>query len=299
MNLRVLSMVSALALATVAPAAAQSTNALSTVTPAVAQSTDALATVAPAAAQSTNVTIYLCAGTGGQLRLVTPAEVCRPSERRFLWDLSALVGPKGDRGPAGPAGPKGETGPSGAQGAPGAVGPQGPAGARGLPGEKGEKGETGLEGAAGPQGSVGPAGPAGAGAGVRAQHTWAATFDITQQLQWVTIPASSVVFTSEGGALLISMDMALFSLSPQSASCRPMIDGQWAGDFGGYPFFDGWTEGPGYASWWYPWSKSRLYTGVPAGSHVLTVECKKDGEATALRVGQANVPQSVSVLETN
>src|SRR2546426_104337 len=53
MNLRVLSMVSALALATVAPAAAQSTDVTT-------------------AAQSTNVTIYLCAGTGGQIRLVTP-----------------------------------------------------------------------------------------------------------------------------------------------------------------------------------------------------------------------------------
>jgi hypothetical protein len=118
-------------------------------------------------------------------------------------------------------------------------------------------------------------------------------------LEWVTVPASTVAFTSEGGALLISMDMALFSTVGQSASCRPMIDGRWAGDFGGYPFFPRWTEGPGYANWWYPWSKSRLYTGVPAGSHVLTVECIKDLDGTPLKVGHATVPQSVSVLEMN
>ena len=279
MNLRVLSMVSALALATVAPAAAQSTDVTT-------------------AAQSTNVTIYLCAGT----------ETCRSYERRLVWDVSALVGPKGDQGPAGPAGPagpvgpagpKGETGPAGAQGAPGAVGSQGPAGQHGPQGEKGEKGETGQAGAAGPEGPAGPAGPAGAGAGVRVQHSWAATFDIISTLEWVAIPESTVAFTSEGGALLISMDMALFSTVGQSASCRPMIDGQWAGDFGGYPFFPRWTEGPGYANWWYPWSKSRLYTGVPAGSHVLTVECIKDLEDTPLKVGHSTVPQSVSVLEVN
>jgi len=147
---------------------------------------------------------------------------------------------------------------------------------------------------------MGPQGPAGPlPAAVRAQHSWATTFDITQTLEWVAVPDSTVAFTSQGGALLISMDMALFSTVGQSASCRPMIDGQWAGDFGGYPFFPRWTEGPGYTNWWYQWSKSRLYTGVPAGGHVLTVECIKDLAGTNLKVGHATVPQSVSVLETN
>src|SRR5712691_9075497 len=82
MNLRVLSMVSALA----------------------------LATVAPAAAQSTNVTVYLCVGPNGRVRLVTPDEGCRDSERRLSWNLAGLVGPKGDPGPAGPAGPAGPKG---------------------------------------------------------------------------------------------------------------------------------------------------------------------------------------------
>src|SRR5207247_3181974 len=97
----------------------------------------ALATVAPAAAQSTNVTVYLCVGPNGRVRLVTPDEGCRDSERRLSWNLAGLVGPKGDQGPAGPAGPagpKGDTGAAGAQGAPGAVGAQGPAGDRGPTG---------------------------------------------------------------------------------------------------------------------------------------------------------------------
>src|SRR3989442_4195281 len=107
MNLRVLSTLSALALATLAPAAAQST---------------------------TDVTVYLCVGPSGRVRLVTPDEACRPTERRLSWNLAGLVGSKGDPGPMGrmgPAGPKGdmrpksETGPKHEIGRKGATGPTG------------------------------------------------------------------------------------------------------------------------------------------------------------------------------
>jgi hypothetical protein len=115
-------------------------------------------------------------------------------------------------------------------------------------------------------------------------------------MHWVAIPGSAVAFNSEGGALVINIDLALFTTAGQSTSCRPMIDGRWAGDFGGYPFSAVWTEGLNYTNFWTQWAKSRLYTGIPAGGHVLTVECTKDGSAS-MTVGHPLVPQSVSVLE--
>jgi hypothetical protein len=75
-----------------------------------------------------------------------------------------------------------------------------------------------------------------------------------------------------------------------------MIDGRWAGDFGGYPYSDRFTEGLNYTNFWTLWTKSRLYTKVPAGGHVLTVECTKDGFST-MQVGHEIVPQSISIVE--
>lgn len=67
----------------------------------------------------------------GQLRVVEPAEQCRPNEVAVQWSQR---GPKGDQGP------------------------QGEPGATGAPGPKGDKGEQGVAGPAGPQGPAGPSG---------------------------------------------------------------------------------------------------------------------------------------------
>jgi hypothetical protein len=58
-----------------------------------------------------------------------------------------------------------------------------------------------------------------------------------------------------------------------------------------------WTEGL-FASLygWSPWFKSRVYVGVPAGGHTLTIECLKDA-ADVMMVGHDTVPQSISVVE--
>jgi len=54
----------------------------------------------------------------GQLRIVTSASQCRPSEVAISWNK---LGPQGPAGPAGPAGPIGPAGPEGPAGSAGVV----------------------------------------------------------------------------------------------------------------------------------------------------------------------------------
>jgi hypothetical protein len=133
--------------------------------------------------------------------------------------------------------------------------------------------------------------------GLRGQHSWMEEFKVFASSVWTTIPAATVTFVSEGGPLLINLDLSVFADGGQTFSCRPMLDGTWAGEYGQYPVTALWTEGLNYSPYgWNQWSKSRVYTGVPAGQHTLTVQCVKD-TTTAMQVGHAVVPQSVSVLE--
>ena len=199
------------------------------------------------------------------------------------------MGPMGPQGPQGPQGETGAVGPQGPQGETGAVGPQG------VPGATGPEGRAGLDGSQGPIGPAGPQGPAGAG--LRVQHSWAVSFSFSDQERYVTIPGSTVNFVSEGGPLLILVDLSMHAYVAQTFSCRPMIDGVWAGSYGGLPPSVKWAEGLQGTDWsWVTWSKSRVYPAVPAGPHTLTVQCFKTG-AEPMSVGHEIVPQSVSVLE--
>jgi hypothetical protein len=125
-------------------------------------------------------------------------------------------------------------------------------------------------------------------------------FPLSQKGVWMTIPDATVTFTSQGGPLMISLDLWLYSpSSPQYFSCQPLVDAQWAGAYGQYPVAPLWSEGlQGPSSGWFGWQKSRVYTGVPAGDHTLTVQCMKYYEyPDDIVVGHATVPHSVSVIE--
>jgi hypothetical protein len=126
---------------------------------------------------------------------------------------------------------------------------------------------------------------------------------LTQSLVWITVPGSAVAFTSEGGPLLLVLDLSLKATTgPQFVACRPMIDDHWAGEYGGYPSTQRWLEGvngghPNNESW-YGWEKSRVYTGVPAGDHTLTVQCMKVYQYESdVIIGNSNVVHSISVIE--
>ena len=199
-----------------------------------------------------------------------------------------LQGERGLDGAAGPQGPQGERGLEGAAGA------QGPTGPQGTQGERGADGEQGPQGLTGPQGPTGPTGPSGMA--LRAEHSWMTSFAYTEMNVWVLVPDSQVDFYSDGGPLLISIDMTM-KTNGQAFGCRPIVDGQWAGFYGGFTYIDRWTEGlTRTESVWQMWAKTRVYTGIGQGNHTLGVECRKDMDLVA-EVGTTTVPQSVSVLE--
>src|SRR3954467_14704558 len=70
----------------------------------------------------------------GQLRIVSSAAECQPSESAISW---AAAGPSGQQGPQGLPGAVGAQGPPGPQGQVGPPGPQGPQGVQGHDGAPG------------------------------------------------------------------------------------------------------------------------------------------------------------------
>jgi hypothetical protein len=122
-------------------------------------------------------------------------------------------------------------------------------------------------------------------------------------LVWTDVPDTALAFTSTGGPLIIGLDLSVKApTGPQFFSCRPMVDNRWAGEYGGYPATQRWLEGVKGGvhedEIWYEWQKSRVYTGIPAGDHTLTVQCMKvyDWDVDLI-IGNSTVVHSVSVIE--
>lgn len=120
----------------------------------------ALWSVARAAipAQDGNVIDACYKANNGQLRIVSSASDCGPSEQHIVWNVQGIQGETGPMGPVGPVGPPGVAGPQGPTGPMGAMGPAGP---QGDPGPQGPAGPQGSQGPQGPSGPQGPQGPAG------------------------------------------------------------------------------------------------------------------------------------------
>jgi hypothetical protein len=154
-------------------------------------------------------------------------------------------------------------GPQGAQGPEGPIGPMGPMGPQGI---------QGVQGAQGVQGPPGPTGIVNFG-----QVSWVNGPAIPQGA-WATIPGSTLPITTGGGPLRITVNVSFINGS--HATCRPIIDGAWAGSFGGLPNPGDpfWQEGLEYSAGgvWHLWAKTRMYPGIPAGNHSLAVQCATD-----------------------
>jgi hypothetical protein len=109
-------------------------------------------------------TLSACADkVNGQLRLVSSAADCTPSERFVTWNVTGPAGPTGPAGTAGERGATGAAGTNGARGATGAAGTDGAPGAQGPTGARGPTGAAGADGAPGARGPTGPPGPPGTG----------------------------------------------------------------------------------------------------------------------------------------
>jgi hypothetical protein len=96
---------------------------------------------------------------------------------------------------------------------------------------------------------------------------------------WSNISPSVMTLTTTAKPLLITMNISLNQGS--HGSCRPIVDGIWAGSYGslpnpGDPF---WQEGLILvgSGGWARWSLNRIYPGIPAGNHTFQVQCVTDG----------------------
>jgi len=120
---------------------------------------------------------------------------------------------------------------------------------------------------------------------------------------------------TSGGDLEITLNVMWNMTQPTAVACEPVIDGVWAGTYGGLP--DGspppyWREGAVEVSnsnfnssepitSFLPWFKTRIYPGIPAGMHVITAQCYTNtgsGEVgPAIGPNSLAIPGSLSVVE--
>jgi len=157
------------------------------------------------------------------------------------------------------------------------AGPEGPMGSTGV---QGPQGVPGPQGGQGQQGLQGMQGPQGLPTVNKKQVSWQSP---TQHPagSWTTITSSSFNATTNGGSLLIFTDLSLVSGS--SGTCRPIIDGKWAGSYGSLPgngdpfWMEGLTSVGCCGGGWKRWNKVRMYTDVPAGDHTFALQCATDG----------------------
>lgn len=124
--------------------------------------------------------------------------------------------------------------------------------------------------------------------------TWNTQTNVQQCCNWVALPDSTRTVTTNGGPLLIHVNVALNGGA--NATCAPFIDGRWAGEYGGLPNDNPdpaspfWREGFVQTQWGaVHWSPTRVYPNVPAGTYMFDVRCASD--SGGLRV---NAPPSIS-----
>jgi hypothetical protein len=116
---------------------------------------------------------------------------------------------------------------------------------------------------------------------------------------WTSITDSTFMMQTNGGDLMITMDISLNGGS--HGTCQPIIDGQWAGSYGNLPKTNDvyWKEGLQAVGCcgggWRKWTASRIYPGVPAGMHNFTVQCATD--SGTMSAGEPSASSSWSVVE--
>lgn len=153
-----------------------------------------------------------------------------------------------------------------------------------IPVEWNIAGSPGPAGPTGPEGPEGPSGPAGAdglpGMTLVAEARWRIQTAYPCCLSWTTVRGSETSGVTNGGTLVIVMDLTV--TGGNNTTCRPVIDGEWAGAAGGQDTSrtNGmyWVEGMIYTggAGWKKWAPTRVFHGVPAGSHAFWIECTND-----------------------
>jgi Collagen triple helix repeat (20 copies) len=221
--------------------------------------------------------------------------ISRPVQSRWAVLVVGAQGPKGDIGPQGLPGPQGPQGPTGPQG------PQGPKGDTGAAGPQGIAGEQGLQGLVGPQG---PAGPAGIGL-VGATNWFLAGGSWSIPGNTLTLlPGSGFTGITTGAPLEIAVTIGgTFLQALNQFSCMPVVDGGWVGRFAfgaalqaSLPYVEGIEYNGSADVMVVTWTRSRVYSGIPAGTHAFDVRCWSTGGAALPLVGDFAV-NSMTVKE--
>ena len=258
---------------------------------------------------------YACNGLDGEPGLPGPQGVagdsvvsesiaagidCPYGGAKFTVGTSMAFACNGAPGAAGPMGPDGPPGPAGAAGPTGPMGPAGPEGPAGPLGPIGPAGPEGPIGLPGPQGVPGPPGPSGV-VGIH-QKSWSSTVLISAAT-WTTVPGSESAISTTGGTLLVTVALTISSPSLSAATtvtCRPTIDGVWAGTYGALPDPGLWAEGAltvAPAAGMARWDKTRIYSGIPAGTHNIAIQCYTSAAPARINASDNSIVSSSSVVE--
>jgi Collagen triple helix repeat (20 copies) len=183
-------------------------------------------------------------------------------------------------------------------------------GITGTTGDPGIQGSPGVDGRPGPKGDVGPQGPSGvpgaAGSTLVGATNWflaGGSWSIPTNALTV-LPGSSFTGITTGGPLEIAVTIGgTFLQALNQFSCMPVVDGGWVGRFAfgaafqaSLPYVEG-IEYNGTADVLVvTWSRSRVYSGIPAGTHAFEVRCWATGGVNSPLVGDFAV-HSLTVKE--
>ncbi len=106
---------------------------------------------------------------------------------------------------------------------------------------------------------------------------------------WRTVPGMVLPFQATGGPVQISFSSPMYAGSHRT--CRALIDALPAGLYSvsdtTYKWQDGLTYTYQSGAIWRMWNPTRVYEGIPAGSHLLSFECLNDaaGQGGGSRIG--------------
>ena len=111
------------------------------------------------------------------------------------------------------------------------------------------------------------------------QHRWKKVTAVQKAYEWVELDGSAGKISSSGGPLEIELSIPM--VGGDHSTCRPTVDGSWAGTLAGLPSSYIWHEGldrTGYAGGTIRrmFKRTRVYYQVPAGTHTVAVQCRTD-----------------------
>ncbi len=100
---------------------------------------------------------------------------------------------------------------------------------------------------------------------------------------WYDMPNLQTNVTVTHGNLEVTEWLGYYHVNNQAwFTCRPTIDGSWLGTYAGLSFTSNEEEGvahqPASNGHYGVWHRRRIYTDIPPGDHVVTLQCLSNGD---------------------